>query len=100
MLFDRGNAWEIRQPTTQTAQSSSSTGDGSILSPLPGLITSVDIQPGQKVAKGDRLVIVEAMKMEHTLRAPFDGLIEAIKVAVGSKVSEGHLVVIVKAGEH
>ncbi|MAM13914.1 MAG: methylcrotonoyl-CoA carboxylase [Rhizobiaceae bacterium] len=100
VLFDRGNAWEIRQPTTQTAQSSSSTGDGSILSPLPGLITSVDIQPGQKVAKGDRLVIVEAMKMEHTLRAPFDGLIEAIKVAVGSKVSEGHLVVIVKAGEH
>ena len=99
VLFDRGNAWEVRRPTTEGAQSVSASGDGSVLSPMPGLIALVDVEPGQKVAKGDRLVIVEAMKMEHSLRAPFDGVIEAVKVAVGSKVDEGQVVVAVKAGE-
>ena len=99
VLFDRGNAWEVRRPTTEGAQSVSAAGDGSVLSPMPGLITLVDVEPGQKVAKGDRLVIVEAMKMEHSLRAPFDGVVEAVKVAVGSKVDEGQVVVAVKAGE-
>lgn len=98
VLFERGNAWEVRRPSTEGAPSRSAAGDGSVLSPMPGLITLVDVETGRKVAKGDRLVIVEAMKMEHTLRAPFDGIIEATNVAVGSRVIEGQLIVTVKGG--
>ncbi len=99
VLFERGNAWEIRELSTETAHAASTATDGSVLSPMPGLITFVDAEPNQRVAKGDRLVVVEAMKMEHTLRAPFDGVVDAVKVSVGTKVTEGQTAVIVRSGE-
>src|SRR3546814_10374130 len=49
--------------------------DGAILSPMPGRIIAVEVAAGEAVAKGQKLVTLEAMKMDHTLTAPFDGTI-------------------------
>ncbi|MEG3165674.1 biotin carboxylase N-terminal domain-containing protein [Sphingomonas sp. PB2P19] len=72
--------------------------DGAMLSPMPGRIIAVDVAVGDVVVKGQKLVTLEAMKMEHALTAPFDGVVEALAAAVGGQVSEGTvLVTIVKA---
>jgi len=61
--------------------------------PIPGLITSVDARPGAKVAKGDKLLTLEAMKMQTTLYAPTDGRVETIHVAVGDTIAAKDLLV-------
>lgn len=93
VLFDAGNAWPISLPVASEVEASQGAGDGAILSPMPGLVISVDVAEGDRVAKGDRLLTVEAMKMEHSLRAPFDGIVEKLQVSSGARVSENQLVV-------
>ncbi|TAT92914.1 ATP-grasp domain-containing protein [Rhizobium ruizarguesonis] len=93
VLFDAGNAWPISLPVASEVEASQGAGDGAILSPMPGLVISVDVAEGDRVAKGDRLLTVEAMKMEHSLRAPFDGIVEKLQVSSGIRVSENQLVV-------
>jgi 3-methylcrotonyl-CoA carboxylase alpha subunit len=68
-------------------------GDGTILSPMPGRIIAVDVAAGDAVTKGQKLVTLEAMKMEHSLTAPFDGLVTDLNAIVGGQVSEGSLLV-------
>ncbi|MBX4909348.1 MULTISPECIES: acetyl/propionyl/methylcrotonyl-CoA carboxylase subunit alpha [Rhizobium] len=93
VLFDAGNAWPIGLPHAGEVEANQGAGDGAILSPMPGLVISVDVAEGDTVAKGDRLLTVEAMKMEHTLRAPFDGIVGKLQVSTGARVSENQLVV-------
>ena len=62
---------------------------GLLLSPLPGSVAQVLVEPGQKVDKGQPLMIVEAMKMEHTISAPHNGRVAQIYFAVGEQVAEG-----------
>ncbi|MGO7319966.1 biotin carboxylase N-terminal domain-containing protein [Rhizobium ruizarguesonis] len=93
VLFDAGNAWPISLPVASEVEASQGAGDGAILSPMPGLVISVDVAEGDRVAKGDRLLTVEAMKMEHSLRAPFDGIVEKLQVSSGIRVSENQLIV-------
>jgi 3-methylcrotonyl-CoA carboxylase alpha subunit len=68
-------------------------GDGTILSPMPGRIIAVDVAAGDAVTKGQKLVTLEAMKMEHSLTAPFDGMVTELNAIVGGQVSEGSLLV-------
>ncbi|MBB4480731.1 acetyl/propionyl/methylcrotonyl-CoA carboxylase subunit alpha [Rhizobium etli] len=99
VLFDAGNAWSIGLPHAGEVEANHGVGDGAILSPMPGLVISVEVTEGDRVAKGDRLLTVEAMKMEHSLRAPFDGIIGKLQVSPGVRVSENQLVVTVMKGE-
>ncbi|MBX5128948.1 acetyl/propionyl/methylcrotonyl-CoA carboxylase subunit alpha [Rhizobium lentis] len=99
VLFDAGNAWAIGLPDAGEIEARQGAGDGAILSPMPGLVISVEVTEGDRVAKGDRLLTVEAMKMEHSLRAPFDGLVGKLQVSTGARVSENQLVVTVMKGE-
>ncbi|MBM3517261.1 MAG: ATP-grasp domain-containing protein [Alphaproteobacteria bacterium] len=62
---------------------------GQVRSPLPGKVIAVLIGPGAAVKKGDPLIVVEAMKMEHTVRAPEDGTVERILYEPGEAVAEG-----------
>jgi 3-methylcrotonyl-CoA carboxylase alpha subunit len=62
---------------------------GLLTAPMPGRIIKVMAQPGSKVAKGDPLLILEAMKMEHTITAPADGVVKALHYAAGEQVLEG-----------
>jgi acetyl-CoA/propionyl-CoA carboxylase biotin carboxyl carrier protein len=63
--------------------------DGEIRSPMPGAVVAVHAAVGDLVAHGDPLVVVEAMKMEHTLTAPFDGTLDEVLVAAGDQVVLG-----------
>jgi len=58
-----------------------------LLSPMPGLLTSVAVAVGEAVKTGDELAVVEAMKMENVLRAERDGVIKAIKVQPGESLA-------------
>jgi acetyl-CoA carboxylase biotin carboxylase subunit len=64
-------------------------GDGRIVSPMPGKVVTVSVAVGDKVVRGQALMTLEAMKMEHALVAPFDGEVEALSVSAGDQVSEG-----------
>ncbi len=67
--------------------------DGSITSPMPGKVIGLFVKAGDKVSAGDRLLVLEAMKMEHRLTAPFDGEIELVNAKEGAQVAEGALLV-------
>ena len=64
-------------------------GSGSLAAPMPGRVIKVFVQPGAKVKKGEPLLILEAMKMEHTITAPADGTVKEIHYAAGEQVLEG-----------
>ena len=65
--------------------------DGAIVSPMPGKIIAVEVRQGDAVTKGQKLLTLEAMKMEHSLAAPFDGIVAELNAAEGAQVSEGTL---------
>uniref|UniRef100_UPI0035C989CC acetyl/propionyl/methylcrotonyl-CoA carboxylase subunit alpha n=1 Tax=uncultured Sphingomonas sp. TaxID=158754 RepID=UPI0035C989CC len=79
------------RPAKGTATSAAA--DGAILSPMPGRIIAVDVAPGDAVTKGQKLVTLEAMKMEHSLTAPFDGTVAELNAAVGGQTQEGVVLV-------
>jgi 3-methylcrotonyl-CoA carboxylase alpha subunit len=62
------------------------TGSGAILAPMPGRVIAVEVTEGQSVTKGQKLLTLEAMKMEHTLTAPFDGTVATLSAAPGAQV--------------
>lgn len=61
--------------------------------PMPGLILEIAVEKGQSVAKGDKLLILEAMKMENVIKASGDAIIENIKVNVGDSVDNGEVLI-------
>ena len=68
-------------------------GGDSVSAPMPGKLLAVNVKPGDTVAKGDAVAVMEAMKMEHTLAAPRDGVVESVTGNVGDQVSEGDVLV-------
>lgn len=73
--------------------------DGAILSPMPGRIIAVDVAAGATVTKGQKLVTLEAMKMEHSLIAPFDGAVTELNAETGGQVSEGAVLARIERAE-
>lgn len=67
--------------------------DGSlkVTAPMPGTILGIKAKPGDKVAKGDTIIILEAMKMENEIAAPEDGVVASINVENGAAVESGQL---------
>jgi 3-methylcrotonyl-CoA carboxylase alpha subunit len=84
-----GNAYgfDLIDPLDVAAEAGA--GAGVIEAPMPGLVKAVFVKPGQAVALGDRLAILEAMKMEHTLNAGRDGVVEEVLVTAGAQVEAG-----------
>ncbi len=89
------NAGFARRYTLQRVEGGAhhSAHDGEILSPMPGKVISVDVVAGQTVTKGQKLLTLEAMKMEHSLTAPFDGLVAELAAVVGAQVQVEALLV-------
>ena len=92
LVTEGGQTWEIT-PYRAAAAAAGGAGDGAILSPMPGRIIAVDVTAGQSVTKGQRLVTLEAMKMEHSLTAPFDGVVADLTATPEAQVPEGTLLV-------
>ncbi|HEX8527959.1 acetyl/propionyl/methylcrotonyl-CoA carboxylase subunit alpha [Allosphingosinicella sp.] len=87
------------EPPAARGRAVSAEGDGTMLSPMPGRVLSVEVAQGDRVAKGQKLLTLEAMKMEHGLSAPFDGIVAELNVEAGAQVSEGTVLARVEKGE-
>ncbi len=70
---------------------------GTIFSPMPGMVIEVRVEPGQTVSKGDRLLCIEAMKMEHDILAPSSGTVKSIHCKSGDSVTENTSLVIIES---
>lgn len=77
----------------KTASPTAPKGTGTIKSPLPGVVLNVIAKEGDKVKYGDKLLVLEAMKMENTIESDKEGTIKAIKVRQGDSVLEGDVLV-------
>lgn len=92
VVFSQGQAVEFALAARGTGMTHG-LHDGEIEAPMPGKVTAVEVLPGEKVVNGQRLLTLEAMKMEHALTAPFDGTIAKVNVAAGAQVTEGQILV-------
>lgn len=72
-------------------------GERAIRAPMPGLVLRLMVEPGQEVAAGEGLLVLEAMKMENELRAPADGVVETIHMAEGDAVGKNDLLIELEA---
>jgi len=86
---------EIRFPDASASEFDVDGGGGTARSPLPGRVAKIYVSKGERVASGDRLAVIEAMKMEHVLHAASEGVIQEIPVREGEQVEEGAIVAIV-----
>ncbi len=97
IVFEDGEPYALTLPKAEAGVEEA--GDGAIESTMPGLIVDVAVAEGDKVAKGAPLVVLEAMKMEHTLTAPFDGTVAQVSVKKGDRVAEHVLLVKLEPSE-
>jgi 3-methylcrotonyl-CoA carboxylase alpha subunit len=99
LVFSAGQAFAFTLPGVGGGGAGGSASDGVLLSPMPGRVISVDVRQGDHVAKGQKLVTLEAMKMEHSMLAPFDGVVAELAVAEGAQVTEGTMLVKVEKAD-
>jgi propionyl-CoA carboxylase alpha chain len=72
---------------------------GSLVAPMPGKVVSVAVKAGDEVKKGQTLVVLEAMKMEHQIGSPDDGVVKEVRVSAGEQLERGAVLVIVETPE-
>jgi acetyl/propionyl-CoA carboxylase alpha subunit len=87
-LWTADEHYDLALEDPRTREFSASAATGSLTTPLPGVVVLVPVAVGQKVAAGDVLMVIEAMKMEHTITAPYAGRVEVIHFARGERVPE------------
>ena len=95
---DAHHEFGIEDPRAQ--EFAASAASGGLTTPLPGVVSAVLVQEGQTVAAGEVLMVIEAMKMEHSITAPHDGVVRTIHFVRGDRVPEGsELLTLARAGE-
>ena len=98
LVAQGGQVWCLT-PWRAAGAAGADASDGAILSPMPGRVIAVAVAAGEAVTKGQKLLTLEAMKMEHSLTAPFDGTVAQLNAREGGQVSEGTLLVKIEKGE-
>ncbi|MEQ9544614.1 MAG: acetyl/propionyl/methylcrotonyl-CoA carboxylase subunit alpha [Marinobacter sp.] len=94
-----GQAWTVRDVTHQPAAGANGAGSGKVQATMDGAIIDVLVKPGQTVQQGDTLVILEAMKMEHPVKADRDGVVDEVLVSNGDQVKRSQMLVNIAAPE-
>lgn len=97
-LFHEGEQFSCEQ-FRERFDSSDEAGEGSLTAPMNGAMVAVLVEAGQQVSEGETLVVMEAMKMEHSIKAPCDGTVADIFFAEGDLVSEGDQLIAVTPAE-
>jgi acetyl-CoA/propionyl-CoA carboxylase, biotin carboxylase, biotin carboxyl carrier protein len=87
-LAHHGQRYVFNRPDV-AADHGAGAGEAEVTAPMPGTVLTVDVAVGDTVAAGQRLGVMEAMKMELTLEAPYDGTVAAVTAAVGQQVALG-----------
>lgn len=98
-VFYSGHHWQIhwRDPIAHAGEGEVDA--GRLTAPMPGKIIALLVSAGERVARGAPLLIMEAMKMEHTINAPSDGTVSELLYAVGDQVDEGAQLLTLSVGE-
>ncbi len=95
-----GQAWAVREQAPLEAAAAAAAGSGGpVVSPMPGTVTVVEVTEGQSVTAGQRLFVVEAMKMEHVLAAPVDGIVRDLRAKPGATVAKDAVLAVVEPAE-
>ncbi|HEX5778536.1 MAG TPA: biotin carboxylase N-terminal domain-containing protein [Xanthobacteraceae bacterium] len=98
LLAVRGDAASLVElgsgPATDVEQGGA---DGVIVAPMHGKVLAIEVAKGDRVARGQRLAVIEAMKMEHALLAQADGVVEDITVEAGAQVAEGARLLVIQS---
>jgi 3-methylcrotonyl-CoA carboxylase alpha subunit/acetyl-CoA/propionyl-CoA carboxylase biotin carboxyl carrier protein len=89
-VVQHGQRHLLRRPVA-VGQGQTATSDGTLLAPMPGTVLQVRCQEGETVAEGQVLAVLEAMKMEMSIRAPFDGVVTRVATTAGAQVQLGAL---------
>ena len=97
VAFESGSAFEVSAFARGGSGASGLASDGALRAPMPGKIVATPAKPGDTVTKGQPVVVLEAMKMEHALVAPFDGVVGEIGVSVGDQVAADAVLATVEA---
>ncbi len=87
-LFHRGSCYELRIVDRLSAATTDVSNTGSLRTPLPGRVSRVLVSEGELVKAGQRLIIIEAMKMEHPLTSPTDGIVTSVNYSANDQVDE------------
>ena len=95
-LFHRGQAWALDCPPLHRAAGPQA-GSGAVLAPLTARVLQVMVTQGQTVQAGERLLVLEAMKMEHTLTAPITGVVREVLAQTGGQALKGALLLQIEA---
>lgn len=85
LVTEQGQAW-LLTPWRRDGVHGGADGSGAILAPMPGKVIAVAVAEGQAVTRGQKLLTLEAMKMEHTLTAPFDGVVAELNAVTGAQI--------------
>ncbi len=88
-VFFEGRAWPLALVDTLNVGGAGEAAEGGLKAPMPGKVIALMVAAGAVVKKGDPLLVLEAMKMEHTISAPRDGCVQAFHFAPGDQVSDG-----------
>ncbi|MEE4200702.1 acetyl/propionyl/methylcrotonyl-CoA carboxylase subunit alpha [Erythrobacter sp.] len=97
LVTKKGQSFVIGLPRYDGGVASAA--DGAILAPMPGKVIAVDVAEGDAVTVGQRLMVLEAMKMEHALTAPFDGTVTELSAATGAQVQVEAVLCMVEPAE-
>jgi acetyl-CoA/propionyl-CoA carboxylase, biotin carboxylase, biotin carboxyl carrier protein len=93
----QGFTWHFQTVPLRDTSGSESRAEGSLKSPMPGVVSAIHVRVGDQVIQDDTLVTVEAMKMEHSIIAPFAGTVSALDVEIGTSVELGQTLVTIEA---
>ncbi|MBE9374832.1 ATP-grasp domain-containing protein [Saccharopolyspora sp. HNM0983] len=99
-LGSGGRCWALTEQRLLTDPAGSGgRSDGVVASPMPGTVLVADVEAGQRVSSGQRLFVVEAMKMEHTVTAPDDGVVAEVHARAGQPVGLDEPLAVLTAGQ-
>jgi 3-methylcrotonyl-CoA carboxylase alpha subunit len=99
-ILRQGRQTRVRLKDFSVASVMAEAGDGMVKAPMHGRVLQLFVGDGESVASGQRLAIIEAMKMEHTLHAPFAGVVRRVAVAAGAQVVEGGEIMLIEPSEN
>jgi acetyl-CoA/propionyl-CoA carboxylase biotin carboxyl carrier protein len=90
-----GHSWELREQALDAARRTEQGPGGAVHAPMPGTVIAVDVAEGQRVTAGARLLVLEAMKMEHVLTAPITGVVRKLRARPGGTVERNAALLVV-----
>ena len=98
-VFLGGAAYRLSVQDPLASAGGGASQGGRLTAPMPGRVVAVTVEAGDRVSHGQTLMVIEAMKMEHSITAPADGVVESVCYKIGDNVEEGAELIVLEADE-